>query len=729
MDMRTQDESSSSSSIVGHGLLSEVLKMHGLLEEYQHTLTVLEIEKADKQQEFNKLDGLLKGKGETEERYKDEIWNLELNKQELLQKIHDLSQSLSRSTIEQNRLAKQEAKLCQEIEHFKTVQHIWESNLMSAQEQHNEETLALKKTLYNLRAEKDQIAKQLQEVLAIQQEVAHQQNGLRHVDKPPFSSSKEEPTSTITATTTASNPLNNSARLNSKSLAARHEAEIAALSISLDQAHEIIKTMQTKIDEERQERTEIDNLMREAQETIEHFRQHHTPSTSLFSLPAQQPHSPISNSSLASHSPASISNRQQRSSLRSINRSSPSTKQLAVAGSSPYPQRGKSLGDELSQAGSVGKFIASSAMSSSSCHTNTGQTSNEPKQKPLDNKNTLPLHSRKTALEKSITLTCVELPSITNHDTLSSFMSSPSATSISESTSNKQAQSQRVASHHEYYGTLIREPTSYIYKSKRDKMAAAADEQRQQKSPPFKLNFGNHDFKVNTDFNRENNEGDSGSSADAMTRTMIGNWMWKHTRKVVGSGISENRHRRFFWIHPYTQTLYWSTQEPGANASRCSTKSVLVESFMVLPPHEKSRPPGIYIKAPSRDIQIQCLDFTAHYAWIKSLRYLSSDADYTQYVIPTIKKSITGKAMFDRKKLSSLRQKNHSFTKLLDATLSLPNSAIRCDNKTQAKSFGGGSREWQPLQALFNNSTLIDLSIDQGPFIDLNTPKASINRF
>lgn len=51
---------------MGHGLLSEVLKMQGLLEEYQHALTALEIEKADKQQEINKLDRLLKGKGETE---------------------------------------------------------------------------------------------------------------------------------------------------------------------------------------------------------------------------------------------------------------------------------------------------------------------------------------------------------------------------------------------------------------------------------------------------------------------------------------------------------------------------------------------------------------------------------------------------------------------------------------------------------------------------------------
>lgn len=52
--------------IVGQGLLDEILKMQGLLEEYQYALTALEIEKADQHQEINKLDKLLKGKGETE---------------------------------------------------------------------------------------------------------------------------------------------------------------------------------------------------------------------------------------------------------------------------------------------------------------------------------------------------------------------------------------------------------------------------------------------------------------------------------------------------------------------------------------------------------------------------------------------------------------------------------------------------------------------------------------
>lgn len=49
-----------------YGLLSQVHKMQSLLEEYQHSLTALELEKADNQQEMNRLDKRLKSKGETE---------------------------------------------------------------------------------------------------------------------------------------------------------------------------------------------------------------------------------------------------------------------------------------------------------------------------------------------------------------------------------------------------------------------------------------------------------------------------------------------------------------------------------------------------------------------------------------------------------------------------------------------------------------------------------------
>lgn len=61
-DIKTQGDECTA----GQSLLSKVLEMQDLLEENQHALTALEIEKADKQQEIDKLDKLLKGKCEAE---------------------------------------------------------------------------------------------------------------------------------------------------------------------------------------------------------------------------------------------------------------------------------------------------------------------------------------------------------------------------------------------------------------------------------------------------------------------------------------------------------------------------------------------------------------------------------------------------------------------------------------------------------------------------------------
>ncbi|KAF9343735.1 hypothetical protein BGX26_005261, partial [Mortierella sp. AD094] len=53
-----------------------------------------------------------------------------------------------------------------------------------------------------------------------------------------------------------------------------------------------------------------------------------------------------------------------------------------------------------------------------------------------------------------------------------------------------------------------------------------------------------------------------------ITQTMIGDYLWKYTRRPMASVISEKKHRRYFWVHPYTKTMYWSLNNPAADGSR-----------------------------------------------------------------------------------------------------------------------------------------------------------------
>ncbi|KAI8086465.1 meiotic cell cortex C-terminal pleckstrin homology-domain-containing protein [Halteromyces radiatus] len=110
----------------------------------------------------------------------------------------------------------------------------------------------------------------------------------------------------------------------------------------------------------------------------------------------------------------------------------------------------------------------------------------------------------------------------------------------------------------------------------------------------------------------------------AITQTMIGEWMWKHTRKHVGGGISDNKHKRFFWVHPYTRTLYWSMHEPGMDADESKAKSAFIESVSSIPSNDTmgASPLSLLIKTAKRDLKLTAPSLERHELWRMSLSYL-----------------------------------------------------------------------------------------------------------
>jgi len=51
----------------------------------------------------------------------------------------------------------------------------------------------------------------------------------------------------------------------------------------------------------------------------------------------------------------------------------------------------------------------------------------------------------------------------------------------------------------------------------------------------------------------------------AITQIMIGEWLYKYTCHTICKGYREKWHQQFFWVHPYTKNLYWSSADPGSN--------------------------------------------------------------------------------------------------------------------------------------------------------------------
>ncbi|ORY67533.1 uncharacterized protein BCR38DRAFT_159703 [Pseudomassariella vexata] len=113
----------------------------------------------------------------------------------------------------------------------------------------------------------------------------------------------------------------------------------------------------------------------------------------------------------------------------------------------------------------------------------------------------------------------------------------------------------------------------------------------------------------------------------AITQTMIGEYLWKYTRKAGRGEMSENRHRRYFWVHPYTRTLYWSDRDPSnAGRTELKAKSVPIEAVRVVT-DDNIMPPGLHRKSlviisPGRTIKFTCTTGQRHETWFNALSYL-----------------------------------------------------------------------------------------------------------
>lgn len=652
------------------------------------------------------------------ERYKEEIWNLELKNQDLNQRLEELNQCYVKSKSEITQHTRLAATLSHEVELLKAMKHTWEQKLQQAQIEYEEEIVNLKKSLHTSKSEKETLSKQLQDLIAEQAAAAATVN-LRHISNEEVRKHEKFPSKPF-PTSASMSVLPTETATNKNTM--KYAAEVITLQKSLDQAHEIIQSMQGQIDKERGERLEVDTLLREAQETIESFRSISQNNSTQWYPPTQSPTSStvhnidrehLTNSEnllFPTHPNSTYSNYTKNSDLHN---GKSGRKVYTTAPKSPVTtcSGGKSLCDELTLAASIGNFASSTAafndeslkagvtlkeevkekedvqvQSEMTCFnledlqkensssprvimndqqginricsgeekdvvhsvkagviTEQAHSLNEPIQNtPVskENEQIKPIEQILSNIDlvKITELSQIDLPSISNHEMYSSFSSKTSSSKSNTDRSNTEEGEDNYSEEIEVtipkrnvnYGSLLKKPESYIYKSRRELDEEIKRQKKAvtkamlanvtiEKTPKSKLGSGSRDL--------DSKKGDDvdDKSVSALTRTMIGDWMWKYTRKVVGGGISENKHRRFFWIHPYTQTLYWSSKEPGSNNRQSNTKSVLVESFAILEndsESEKSIPPSILIQTPSRGLKIQCMNIIAHQAWIKSLNFL-----------------------------------------------------------------------------------------------------------
>ncbi|KAF9376732.1 hypothetical protein BGX21_003407 [Mortierella sp. AD011] len=146
---------------------------------------------------------------------------------------------------------------------------------------------------------------------------------------------------------------------------------------------------------------------------------------------------------------------------------------------------------------------------------------------------------------------------------------------------------------------------------------------------------------LSTDYHHER-RGSIGSSYDApptatdptmiqiITQTMIGDYLWKYTRRPMASVISEKKHRRYFWVHPYTKTMYWSLTNPAADGSREQrAKSALIINVYQITEENSSAHSdlpnvSLLVQTTNRNLKLTAPTREKHELWYQSLAYLLS---------------------------------------------------------------------------------------------------------
>jgi len=139
-------------------------------------------------------------------------------------------------------------------------------------------------------------------------------------------------------------------------------------------------------------------------------------------------------------------------------------------------------------------------------------------------------------------------------------------------------------------------------------------------------------FNIRTNGAPANQAFESGPGTDprmiqAITQTMIGEFLWKYTRKAGRPEMSNTRHERYFWVHPYTRTLYWSEQDPqAAGGKELKAKSVAIESVRVIS-DDNPLPLGLHRKSlevvtPGRKVRFTAGTESRHETWFNALSYL-----------------------------------------------------------------------------------------------------------
>lgn len=116
-----------------------------------------------------------------------------------------------------------------------------------------------------------------------------------------------------------------------------------------------------------------------------------------------------------------------------------------------------------------------------------------------------------------------------------------------------------------------------------------------------------------------------------ITQLIIGEVLYKYVSGISIAGLTGGRHQRYFWVHPYSLTLYWMRDNPAAIGRVSKPKAapiIAVEETSDYNP----LPPGLFYKSiiitsTHRTVKVTCQNRRRHQVWLAALRFLLKNAE------------------------------------------------------------------------------------------------------
>lgn len=117
-----------------------------------------------------------------------------------------------------------------------------------------------------------------------------------------------------------------------------------------------------------------------------------------------------------------------------------------------------------------------------------------------------------------------------------------------------------------------------------------------------------------------------------VTQLVIGELLYKYVSGFSLHAFTGGRHERYFWIHPYSLTLFWDKENPavGGRSRYTGPKSAAILDVTEITDRNPN-PPGLYYKSlvfttSGKSVKVTCPSRRRHLIWYRGVKYLLEKA-------------------------------------------------------------------------------------------------------